>query len=102
MKSFLIFAAALAIPSLAHADDSVKHANAMCRAMENTDIPMICNVSGSGHTVTMTINMISSEARTFCQGAASQMRQVGASFEPGWTLRIVSPTSGSSVAECSL
>ncbi|RUM16849.1 hypothetical protein EFD56_21260 [Rhizobium phaseoli] len=63
---------------------------------------MVCTVSTASHTVTMTINMVASEARTFCSGAASQMHQVGAHFAPGWMLRIVSPASGASVAECSL
>lgn len=74
----------------------------MCSAMENTGLPAICTVSSTSHTVTMTINMVASEARTFCSGAVSQMHQVGAHFEPGWTLRIVSPANGSSLAECSL
>jgi hypothetical protein len=74
----------------------------MCSAMENTGLPASCTVSSSSHTVTMTMNMVASEARTFCTGAVSQMHQVGARFDAGWTLRIVSPVSGSSVAECSL
>lgn len=87
---------------MAFADESTDHAYRMCSAMENTGLPAACTVSSSSHTVTMTINMVASEARTFCSGAVSQMHQVGAHFEPGWTLRIVSPASGSSVAECSL
>ncbi|MBY3433404.1 hypothetical protein HFN89_04425 [Rhizobium laguerreae] len=98
----MFLAAAIAAPTAALADESVDHAYRMCSAMENTGVPSDCTVSSTSHTVTMTINMVSSEARSFCAGAVSQMHQVGAHFAPGWTLRIVSPVSGSSVAECSL
>ncbi|PDT30764.1 hypothetical protein CO660_05300 [Rhizobium sp. L9] len=84
------------------ADESTDHAYRMCSAMENTGVASVCTVSTASHTVTITINMVSSEARTFCAGAVSQMHQVGAQFAPGWTLQIVSPVSGSSVAECNL
>lgn len=103
MKFFSLFlAATIAVPTVAFADESTDHAYRMCSAMENTGLPAVCTVSSSSHTVTMTINMVASEARNFCSGAVSQMHQVGARFEPGWTLRIVSTASGSSVAECSL
>jgi hypothetical protein len=98
----LLFAATIAVPTLVFADESTEHAYRMCSAMENTGLPAVCTVSSSSRTVTMTINMVASEALTFCSGAVSQMHQVGAHFEPGWTLRIVSPASGSSVAECNL
>jgi hypothetical protein len=105
LKKFVLAAAVMWIPAVAHADDeSVKHAYAMCQAMDNTGLPsQPCEVSGWNRTVTVTIDMVSSEARTFCQGAAAKMHELGARFQGGWTLQIKSPYSGgSSIAYCSL
>lgn len=79
-----------------------QEARAMCLALDRTGLASApCTYSGWNSTITMTINMAASEARSLCQQMVTHGRRNNLNLS-GWRLEIRSPYSGnSSIAFCS-
>lgn len=80
-----------------------QEARLMCQALDQTGLASApCQYSGWNSTITMTIDMIASEARSLCKQMANYSRQKNLNLS-GWTLEIRSPYSGNnSIAFCKL
>ena len=89
--------------SYADTADTVDNAFKFCRALDATGmLSKPCDVSGWNHSIDVTMDTSSSEARKICSAIVAQASRVGASFDRGWKVRIYSPYSnGNTIAQCS-
>ena len=104
MKSRIIVTAAAVCFCAPAAADRVESAYYLCALMDAIGLTSAkCEVSGWNSSVTVSIDMNSSEARKLCAQIAGHMRDKRRLFEDGWTLQITSPFSGgNSIAYCDL
>lgn len=99
----LVWMIALVEPAVA-GNTSVDSAFAFCAYSDSTGLTSApCEVSGWKSTVTVTLDMSSSEARKFCASLSLLESKLSLRFDRGWTLLIKSPYSnGNSIAYCPL
>lgn len=86
--------------SVAQAMEDIDAAGAVCAAMDNTGLlSEECEVSGWG-SVSVSIDMNSSEARKFCAGVVQEIATKH-HFQTEWKLIVKSPYSGdNAIATC--
>lgn len=98
----MVLASLLVTPVFAQ--DAARNALMLCKAMDNTGLgSQPCEVSGWSSTITIHVDMVSSEARNLCSMMQDYAKSSDFGFGGKWKLEIKSPYSGGqSIAYCML